>query len=62
MKDKEDIAKAVLDRMMEDEEREWMDNVYMQRLTMLGQRKGAGRKLINNNQYLTGTVSRQSFG
>lgn len=34
---------ALLDRMLEDEERKWMDNVHIRRLMTLGQRKGAGR-------------------
>lgn len=54
---KKDIAGAVLDRQWE-EEKEWIDNVYIKRLMMLRQRKGAGgksersgRKCIMNEQH-----------
>lgn len=41
---KEGIVKAILDRVLEDEEREWMNGVHVRRLMTLVQRNGAGRK------------------
>lgn len=57
-----------MDRLREDEEKEWVDNVHARRLMKLGMSKDVGitseisaRKRIINNQHLTGTVSRQSL-
>lgn len=41
---KEDTEKAILDRLQEDEDREWLDNVHTERPITSGQRKGDGRK------------------
>lgn len=44
--DEEDIAKAILDRLQEDEEREWTDDVHIQRMNMLGTKQGWWKKIL----------------
>lgn len=44
--DKEDIVKAI-DRLREDEEMGWMDNVHIQRLMTLGHSKCDREKNLN---------------